>query len=322
MMKIITSFILSFGFWAFTISASPAIEAFKQKDYSQAKSLFLKNSDDAEANYYLARIAFIEGELDEAEGLMLRAMDSEENNPDYHYWFARISARQASNASIFSAPGYASAARTHFERALQLDPKNTQTFRGLISFYTQAPAIAGGSYKKALAMTEKLAQLSYELALISKVDIYREKEDTEKELATARELIEKYPGSPRALTKAGFSFQLAKQYQFAFELFTQASEIHDEGQENSVHSALYQIGRTAALSETNTEKGAQALEEYLQLPIDSELPSKEWAKYRLASLYLKLGKAKLAQQLANEAIQNTEEKRLKRRAKFLLRKIP
>lgn len=310
-----------FTFISLKTSASPAIEAFEKRDYTLAKNLLLEMPSNAETNYYLGRIAFAQGELEDAVDLLEKALEANSTNPEYHFWFARTSARLASNASIFSAPGYASDAREHFEQALKLDEKYAEAMIGLFNFYLQAPAIAGGSDKKALAMLDKLTPIAPELALISRVNYYREKDDLDNEIAAAKKLMSQFPDSARALTKAGFSYQLSEQYDVAFDLFKKATLIKNEEQQGSIHSALYQLGRTAVLSEKNTQQGIEALEKYLTLNLDAELPSKEWAKFRLASLYSAAGKQQQARKLITEVIQNTEDKTLKRRAKFLLKKI-
>ena len=47
--------------------------------------------------------------------------------------------------------------RTEFERAVELDPKNSEARADLAEFYIEAPSIVGGGKDKARAQAEALA---------------------------------------------------------------------------------------------------------------------------------------------------------------------
>ena len=139
--------------------ANVAIEAFEAEDYERAEKLLKQQEATPETKLYLARTAMHLGKLDDAEEIMEEVLESKTNDSNAHYWFARISAQQAANASIFSAPGYASDAKEHFIKAVELDPNNTDAIQGLMGFYSQAPAIVGGSMEKAHELANKLTEL-------------------------------------------------------------------------------------------------------------------------------------------------------------------
>ncbi|MCW8880597.1 MAG: tetratricopeptide repeat protein [Kangiellaceae bacterium] len=303
------------------VYASKAIDAFNQQNYQEAKLLFKQHPNKSEKKYYLGRIALIEKDLDEAEDLLEEALAENPKEADYHYWFGNMSLLQAANASIFSAPGYASDAREHLTKALELDPKHTEAMKDLIAFYLNAPSIAGGSTEKAITMTEKLIQVSPLDGYQSKLNIYRKEEDKEKELETALILSEKFAQHPKALLSAGFSYQLHKDYPKAFELFATASKMKVKEDDLSPLSALYQLGRTAVLSEQQTQLGIQSLESYLEMETNDSLPSKNWARFRLASLYQQSGELGKAKKLAAMASKEDSDKTLKKRAKKLLKKL-
>ena len=301
--------------------ASKAINAFNQKNYQEAKELLKEHQNQAEKKFYLGRIALIEKDLDTAEDLLEEALEENPKNADYHYWFGNMSLLQAANASIFSAPGYASDAREHLTKALELDPKHTDAMKDLIAFYLNAPSIAGGSTEKAIAMTEKLIQVSPLDGYQSQLNIYRKEENREKELQTASMLSMKFAHHPRALLSAGFSYQLHKDYPKAFELFGAASKMKVKEEDFSPLSALYQIGRTAVVSEQQTQLGIQSLESYLKMETNDSLPSKNWARFRLASLYQQSGELDKAKKLAAMASKDEADKTLRKRAKKLLKKL-
>jgi len=314
-------------------NANPAIQAFEDENYELAKELFEKDKDSAVSKLYLGRLEMKNGNLDEAEELIKEALDMKPNNSNYHYWFASISGIQAGNASIFSAPGYASDSKEHFIKAVELDPNNVQALSGLVSFYTQAPSIVGGSIDKARELSAKLTELDNKEGLAAQINIHKQEDEMEEFLKKSEVLAASFPNSPEALLKAGFSFQTAKKYEKSFQYFTKASNITEEQLDSSLSvrekrgekaaslSALYQIGRNGVLGNTHIEEGIKALESYLTLEPMKGQPSHSWAKVRLAALYLKNGNKVKAKELALIAKKDKSDDGPRKIAKKLLRKI-
>ena len=181
--------------------------------------------------------------------------------------------------------------------------------------------IAGGSEKKAIAMTNKLIEVSpldgYQMQLRN----HRKDKNKEKELETASILSEKFAQHPQALLNAGFSYQLHKNYSKALKLFESASKLKSSEEDDSPVSALYQIGKTADISEQQTELGIQSLELYLTKQLTPAMPNKNWARFRLASLYQQKGEKKKAKNFAELAGKEKSDKELKKRVKKLLKKL-
>lgn len=300
---------------------SNAIQSFNQKNYQAAKVQFKAHPIESEKNYYLGRIALIEKDFDRAEELLENALEKNPNNADYHFWFGRVNLLKAANASLFSAPGYASAGKKHLAKALELEPKHIDATKDSIRFYLNAPGIVGGSVKKAVAMAEELVKFApvdgYQMLL----GIYRKEENDDKELEVASLLGEKFSDNPQAMLSSGLTFQSHKAYEKALKLFEKASRLKVDDGDLTPASALYQVGRTAVLSGQFTEKGIQALELYIELEGAPSLPSKNWARYRLASLYQQKGDAKKAKALATLAGKEKSDKELAKRVKKFLREL-
>src|SRR5213593_3592339 len=55
-----------------------------------------------------------------------KALALEPENSEFHLWMGRAYGRRAETSSMVTAPGYASKARQHFEKAAQLNPKNLE----------------------------------------------------------------------------------------------------------------------------------------------------------------------------------------------------
>lgn len=314
-------------------NANPAVLAFEDENYDLAQELFEKDKDSAVSKLYLGRLAMNKGNLDDAEELIKDALAMKPNDSNYHYWFASISGMQAGNASIFSAPGYASDSKEHFIKAVELDPNNVQALSGLISFYTQAPSIVGGSIEKARTLSIKLTELDKKEGLLAQISLHSKENETVKQLEKSEELANAFPDSPEVLLRVGFSYQNAKQYENAFRIFSQASSVKMSESDASLSKkekrskriasmdALYQIGRNAVLGGIKIDEGIIALETYLELTPNKSQPSHNWAKLRLAALYLKQGNKAKAKALALVAKSDKSDTGPRKLAKKLLRKI-
>ena len=105
------------------------------------------------------------------------------------------------------------------------------------------------------------------------------------------------------------------------EMLKLNNQTQAENEKASIDGALYQIGRTAVLSNQFTQQGIQALEEYINKEIDSKSPSKNWARYRLAMLHVTNSDKVSAKKMRAFAINDKHDKGLRKRAKKLLKKI-
>ena len=305
--------------------SSPATEAFNAKNYQEAKALFNQSSSTAESQYYLGRIALIEKNLDQAEQHLEKAVSANPENSDYHYWFAIMSSRQASSASFLFAPGYASDALEHFKKAVSISPDSISAMKGLINFYINAPSIAGGSHEKAHAVIDKLYAADKKQGLISRLKAYRSEENTSKEKQIAERLASEFLQSAEAQFQSAMSFQTTKQYEKAVATFTRASKILPQKPTESewafINGSLYQIGRTAVFSGQYTQQGIEALVSYLNKETGSNMPSKNWAKYRLAMLYVNNSDKSAAINMLTSVVSDESDKDLYKRTKKLLKKL-
>src|SRR5262245_23092128 len=117
------------------------------------------NPSDAEAAALLARVKQTYGDLDAALPLAESAVRLDPKNADYHWTLAWIVGQQAQKASIFRQLGLAKRFRHEAEAAIALDPKHIDARLGLISFYVQAPGIAGGDKTKAEQVAADVAKV-------------------------------------------------------------------------------------------------------------------------------------------------------------------
>ena len=132
------------------------------------------NPNDADAAALLARVRQTYGQLDAALPLAETAVRLNPNNAEYHWTLAWIVGQQAQKASIFRQLGLAKRFRHEAEAAIAFDPKHIDARMGLISFYVQAPGIAGGDKKKAEQIAADVAQVDPAWGFIARARFLRE----------------------------------------------------------------------------------------------------------------------------------------------------
>ena len=76
-----------------------------------------------------------------------------------HSWLGRAYGQKAIHTSLFSQLGWAKRCKTEFERAVALDPKDTDARIDLIQYFANAPGIVGGGMDKAREQIVLLAAL-------------------------------------------------------------------------------------------------------------------------------------------------------------------
>ena len=274
---------------AATSDIEQGIEAFEQQDFTVAKQQFTQrlslNTQDAVALQYLAKIALQQQEFDDAEEYIEQALKFAANQAEIHFDAALIMAAQAQNSSIFSAPGYAKKSLNGFKMAVQLAPSNLQYRQGLMTFYLAAPGIVGGD--EALAI-EKIDPVAGVLAL---ADVYRNTDQTKELKQLFSDADKRFPNNAAILFKRVMYYQAEKQFDLAVNDFKKIQTIVPKDQNDiTAFRALYQIGRSSVLSESDHQRGVKALESFIKAaPEHEELASKSWARYRLGLLYHELG---------------------------------
>lgn len=264
-----------------------AIELFEAQDYDQAKALLVPLADrDAEAAYYLGRICFECGDLKASLKWLRKAVVLDTNQAKYYFWLGNAYGRKAQGASIFTAPGYAKKIRENFSKAVELDPENLRARFALLQFYLQAPGIVGGSGEKAQQQADEIANLSTAWGHLAQALInqkHKEFDRAEKEYLAA---VEADPDNLEMHYSLGYFYQQIGKYDQAFQTFENVLRDHPEDV-----NALYQIGKTGALSGQKLARAAECLREYLLTDPDENEPSLDWAHYRLGMVFGQMGSA-------------------------------
>jgi tetratricopeptide (TPR) repeat protein len=178
------------------------------------------NSNDAAANYLLARYRQVSGDLDGALPLAEKAAALQPNNARYHLLLAEIFGDKAEKASVFSQLGLARRFKKEAETAVSLDPSQIDARMYLINFHLRAPGIVGGDKAKARVLAEEISEIDAARGCFALVNIADSEKQTDQVENLYRKAADSNPKSYQVLmTLAGYygsdgqkKYDLAEKY--------------------------------------------------------------------------------------------------------------
>jgi tetratricopeptide (TPR) repeat protein len=262
-----------FAFAAMT-PVEQARALYHRTDYAAALKLLLpldiKNGPTWEL---VGRSYFMMGDFKRASEAFQKAVAADPARSGYHLWLGRAFGRRAETSSPFTAPGLASKARQSFEKAVELNPRNTEAMNDLFEYYVQAPGFLGGGLDKAAALAARLRDLDpaeYHFAQAQLAEKRKEWGTAEQQLRRAVDLAPRQAG--RLLDLAKF---LARQgrHQESDAAFQQAARI-----EPASPRILFERANTYIRTKRNIDEARSLLKQYLASPLTPDDPSREEAE--------------------------------------------
>lgn len=244
---------------------SSAKTLFDQRKLAEAQSAFEKlsaaNPNDPEVNFYLGEIARRREDFDQAVEFLLKATQAAPATARYFNALGDTYGQAAQKASVFSKPGLASKCRVAYEKAVELDPASVNYRRSLLGYYRQAPGFMGGGMDKAYAQAEEIRKLDASAGRFELAGLY----------------------------------VADKKYPEAFSLYDAALKDTPED-----YFALFQVGRLAAITGQQLDRGMECLKKCLTMTPPPNSPPHAAAHWRLGNLWEKKGD-KAAARAAYEA---------------------
>lgn len=283
-------------------TASRGEQLFESGDWAGARAEFAvavqRNDRDAGARYYLGRLAMLEDDPDAAAGHFERAVTLAQSVSVYHQWYGNALAQQAIRASAFKQPFLARRARSEFERAVELDGRNIDARDFLVDFYSTVPGMMGGSIDKARQQAQAIAGMDAmrgHLALARLSDRAKDAPAVEREMQAA---IVAAPDNRRGYTALAGWYAKEKRWPQAFATLDSYIKRHPDDPYGS-----YGVGRIAALSGQQLERGEQGIRAFLSKPpsdAGSMILSVAWL--RLGQVLNHQGKASDARGAIEQAV--------------------
>lgn len=231
-----------------------ARKLFETEKYPEARAAFARLAASEPANaeiaFYLGWTALRQNENEEAIRLLEQATKLDATKAPYFHVLGDAYKTAIQRASIFSKGGWAKKCLAAYNRATAIDPNNLDVRRARCDFFRYAPAIAGGGMDKAYAEAAEI-----------------QKRDPLQGLSIFSDLYVK-----------------EKKYAEAFAMLDDWIRQHPESK-----PALYQLGRLAATTGQQLDRGETALRDYLKYTPVGKEPTLSSAHWRLGQLFEKRG---------------------------------
>jgi Flp pilus assembly protein TadD len=156
---VLTGFLAGQGFAESADTLSKAEELYKHTKYEASLALLDQHSHNSPTNFLIGRNYFMMGDFKKASEYFQKATSGNPTDSEYMDWLGRAYGKRAETSSPLSAPMYASKARQAFEKAVELDGKNSEALSDLFDYYLEAPGFLGGGYDKAQVVAERIAAI-------------------------------------------------------------------------------------------------------------------------------------------------------------------
>lgn len=229
---------------------APGVALFQEKRYPEAQAVFeaeaAANPRNATAHYYLGLLARLRQQFDDAVPHLEKAVELAPEVPEHQADFGGTCLTYAGRLGMsLKAMGLARKGRAALEKAVGLAPDNLAYRHWLAEFYSRAPGIVGGGMDKAYAQA----------AEIKRRDAY-----------AGTQVLAQLKSHERHYTEA-------------FELWDALLKERPDD-----YRTLYQIGRTAAASGQQLDRGAAALRRCLELTAPDDGPQPTHIQKRLGDI--------------------------------------
>jgi Tfp pilus assembly protein PilF len=267
-------------------------------------------ADDFPALYRRAQELMHQQQFAAAVPLLEKCVAAEPANSKFHQWLGRALGLQAAQNGITSSVLTIRRVKAELGKAIELDPMNLEARQDLAIVYRATPGFLGGSNAKAAEQIAFIRRHDPALAAQLEGDFLAADKKYDAALTAYLESAKLNP-RPMIHVRISLLHQQKKEWDKAFAALEHALEM-----DANYPFALYQVGRTAALSGEQLDRGEKCLRTYLALPVREELenPSVASAHFRLGNILEKKGNATAAREEYETALKIDPKQKLAREA--------
>jgi len=221
----------------------------------------------------IGRDYFMLGVWKDATESLLKATQAEPNNSEYVDWLGRAYGKRAETANPLLAPGLASRARDSFERAVELNPKNSDALSDLFDYYLNAPGFMGGGYEKAVNVSEKMAALDPPEGYSEKARLAQKRKEYATAEANLRQAIAVQPQGVGLWVNLARFLATQGRTTESDEVFRSAEKVDP----NTAHRVWYARADLLIKQKRDLNEARALLQKYLHAPVTPDDPPKEQA---------------------------------------------
>jgi tetratricopeptide (TPR) repeat protein len=267
-------------------------------------------ADDTRTGFRKAQDLVRREQFAAAVPLLEKCVAAEPGNSKFHQWLGRALGLQAAQNGIVSGAMSLRRVKAELEKAIELDPLNLEARQDLALMYRAAPGFLGGSNAKAAEQVAFIRR--HDPALASQLDgdfSFADKK-YEAALATYQESSRLHP-RPMIQVRISLVYQQKEDWTQALAALDRALAL-----DPNFPFALYQVGRIAALSGLQLDRGEKYLRAYIAMPVREELenPSLSAAHARLGNILEKKGDRAAARSEYEAALAIDPKQKLAREA--------
>ena len=242
-------------------------------------------AEDTSSLYQQAQELIRRQQFGAAVPLLEKCVAAEPGNSKFHQWLGRALGLQAAQKGITSSVMSIRKVKAAFDKAIVLDPLNLEARNDLAIMYRALPGLLGGSNAKAAEQVAFIRRHDPALATQIEGDFLASEKKYDAALAAYAESARLH-SRPIIHVRISLVHLQKKDWEKAFAALERTLAL------DANHPlALYQIGRTAALSGHQLDRGEKCLRTYLAMPVREELenPSIAAAHFRLGNILEKKG---------------------------------
>jgi tetratricopeptide (TPR) repeat protein len=290
--------------------------------FKQAARLISGSKDqDAETLYLLSKLKQGFRKHDEALQLAEAAVKANPNKAAYHLQLAGVLSEDIDKAGLFKKMSIAKRVHSELETALKLEPKNTDCLFGIMTYYEEAPGIAGGGKDKAHQIAEDIGKIDESKGYLAQAQLARHEKQTDKREGLYLNAVKADPKSFEALVAlaAFYASEAQKKYELADKYAQQALDLDRirigsyvvfaevaafkqnwdklEGLLSQAEKAngddlspFYQAGRTLLQLNEELSRAERYFRKYLSQDPEGFTPSLSAAHWRLGLVLEKMGR--------------------------------
>ena len=251
-------------------------------------------------HFRAGRAALDSGKAESAVKAFEKAVSADGKNAEYHLWLGRALGAFAQNVNMMRQGILARRIKAEFEKTVQLDSGNIGAREGLLQFYLQAPGVMGGSVGKAREQAESIARIAPLRGHVARASIATHEKDQAAAERECRAAVRAFPDSVSAVTMLVNLLTSTNRPDDAFA----ALDAFLTRKPGDV-VALFWVGRTAAVTGRQLDRGEHALRAVLAAPgigTDAALPAPANAHFRLGEIAAKRGARDVARREFEEAL--------------------
>lgn len=226
------------------------------------------------------------GKGDDAVTTLERAVQLNPKSAEAHFQLGRALGVVAQRASILRQPMLARRVKSEFEKAAEIAPEMVAPREGLIQFYLQAPGVMGGSVAKAREQAAAIAKVSVLRGHFAEATIANHEKDPAGAERAFRAAATAFPDSLNAVTALANFLAVQGKGDDAFGVLDKYIAKHPADR-----VAQFYVGRTAAMTGKQLDRGEQALRGLLAAPASDSGPrvALETVHYRLGDIAAQRG---------------------------------